>query len=203
RFFASCSALSLVSRSCLRRFSSSALRASAASRSVRSAASRRLRTNASSSALLRSSASRRPASLSARARAFCSSSVRLRNTMPPDGLGAGGDVVWVVAAAAGAAVLPVVARLAGAGVGPSGLARGGARAFYFSPHTLLGAAMSEALAHHALLDAPPFQGQGLARGDAQLLFASFFRRFSHSNPNSELAPRFIMFPPRTSAALPA
>src|SRR5262249_42731947 len=48
----------------------------------------------------------------------------------------------------------------------------------------LGAAMAEALTHHALLDAPPFQGQGLARSDAQLLFACLFGRFSHSNPNS-------------------
>src|SRR6266508_3168932 len=129
RFFASCSALSLVSRSCLRRLSSSALRVSAASRM--------LRTNASSSAILRSSASRNRASLSAWTRAFCSSSVRLRNTMPPDGLEGGGNVVWVVAAAAGAAVLPVGGRLAGAGVAASAFARVGARLFTFSTTTAL------------------------------------------------------------------
>ncbi len=87
--------------------------------------------------------------------------------------------------------------------GRIGLRPGRRAAFHLLHHHRLGAAMAEALAHHALLDTPPFQAQGLGRGDAQLLFASFFRRFSHSNPNSELAPRFIMFPPRTSAALPA
>ncbi len=139
RFFASCSALSLASRSCLRRFSSSALRASAASRSVRSAASRILRTNASSSAILRSSASRSRASLSACTRAFCSSSVRLRSTMPPDGLVAGAGVAGVVAAAAaGAAALPVAGRLAGAAdVAASAFARVGTRLFTFSTTTAL------------------------------------------------------------------
>src|SRR5262249_13175494 len=139
RFFASCSALSLVSRSCLRRFSSSALRASAASRSVRSLASRRLRTNASSSAILRSSASRSRASLSACTRAFCSSSVRLRSTIPPDGLGAAAGVAGAGAsAAAGAAGLPVAARLAGAtDVAASAFARVGTRLFTFSTTTAL------------------------------------------------------------------
>src|SRR5262249_20526466 len=49
----------------------------------------------------------------------------------------------------------------------------------------LGAAVAETLAHHALLDAAPLQAQRLAGGDAQLLFASLFRRFSHSTLNSE------------------
>ena len=88
RFFASCSALSLVSNSCLRRLSSSALRNSAALRSSCSADSRDLRISASSSAILRSSASRKRASPSARARAVRSSSVRVRSTTP-EGLGAG------------------------------------------------------------------------------------------------------------------
>src|SRR5215831_813855 len=56
-------------------------------------------------------------------------------------------------------------------------------AFHLFHDDRLGAAMAEALAHHALLDAPPFQGQGLARGDAQLLFTSLFRRFGHSKPD--------------------
>jgi hypothetical protein len=43
--------------------------------------------------------------------------------------------------------------------------------------------MAETLAHDALLDAAPFQAQRLGRGNAQLLFASLFRRFSHSNPD--------------------
>ena len=135
RFLASCSALTLVSRSCLRRFSSSALRASAASRSVRSAASRDCRTNASSSAILRSSASRSRASLSAMTRAFCSSSVRLRRTRPPDGLGA---AAGAGVAGAGAAGLPVAGRLAGAaGAGLSARARVGTRLFTFSTTTAL------------------------------------------------------------------
>src|SRR6516165_9460309 len=140
RFLASCSALTLASRSCLRRFSSSALRASAASRSVRSAASRRVRTNASSSAILRSSASRKRASLSACTRAFCSSSVRLRSTIPPVGLPAGAGAAGAVAAAvAGAAGLAAAGRLAAApeGAAASAFARVGTRLFTFSTTTAL------------------------------------------------------------------
>src|SRR5215831_17726256 len=48
----------------------------------------------------------------------------------------------------------------------------------------LRAAVAETLAHDALLDPAPFEGQGLARAHAELLFASLFRRFSHSNLNS-------------------
>src|SRR5262249_2272974 len=60
---------------------------------------------------------------------------------------------------------------------------------------------AETLAHHALLDPAPFEGQGLARAHAELLFASLFSRFSHSNPNSRVSRRVsIMFlrrpPPR-------
>src|SRR5216684_2821281 len=53
----------------------------------------------------------------------------------------------------------------------------------------LGAAVAETLAHHALLDPAPFEGQGLTRAHAELLFASLFRRFSHSNPNSRVSRR--------------
>ncbi len=135
RFFASCSALSLVSNSCLRRLSSSALRNSAALRSSCSADSRDLRISASSSAILRSSASRKRASPSARARAVRSSSVRVRSTTP-EGLGAGVAGVGAVATEA-AAVLPSAGRLAGAAAPGSGLALIGARLFTFSTTTAL------------------------------------------------------------------
>src|SRR5215831_1338566 len=53
----------------------------------------------------------------------------------------------------------------------------------------LRAAVAETLAHDALLDPAPFEGQGLARAHAELLFASLFRRFSHSNLNSRVSRR--------------
>src|SRR5215831_6616786 len=62
-------------------------------------------------------------------------------------------------------------------------------AFHLFDDHRLGAAMAETLAHHALLDPAPFEGQGLARANAELLFASLFRRFSHSNPNSRVSRR--------------
>src|SRR5262249_12540060 len=50
-------------------------------------------------------------------------------------------------------------------------------AFHLLDDDRLGAAVAETLAHHALLDPAPFEGQGLARAHAELLFASLFRRF--------------------------
>src|SRR5262252_5031142 len=90
-------------------------------------------------------------------------------------------------------------RLAGGG----GSGRGGRRrrrgrvglrsrrhaAFHLLDDDRLGAAVAETLAHDALLDPAPFEGQGLARGHAELLFASLFRRFSHSNLNSRVSRR--------------
>jgi hypothetical protein len=58
-----------------------------------------------------------------------------------------------------------------------------------------GAAMAEALAHDALLDPAPFQGQRLGRADAKLLFASLFRCFSHSYSDP---PAFRRVPVRPS-----
>ena len=61
--------------------------------------------------------------------------------------------------------------------------------FCLLDHDRLGAAVAEALAHDALLDAAPLRVSVLP-GDAQLLFASLFRRFSHSDPNSGFAALF-------------
>src|SRR5215471_13825772 len=67
-------------------------------------------------------------------------------------------------------------------------------AFHLLDDDRLGAAVAETLAHDALLDPAPFEGQGLARAHAELLFASLFRRFSHSNLNSRVSRRvFIVF----------
>src|SRR6516162_2786048 len=62
-------------------------------------------------------------------------------------------------------------------------------AFHLLDDDRLGAAVAETLAHDALLDPAPFEGQGLARAHAELLFASLFRRFSHSNLNSRVSRR--------------
>ena len=129
--------------------------------------SRASRIRASSSAILRSSASRRRASPSACARASRSSSVRVRSTTP-DGLVAGRGV------GAGAARPPCRGarpcrrrgRLpagAAAGAAASALAPCRACGFHLFDDHRLGAAMAETLAHHALLDAAPFQRQRLAR----------------------------------------
>src|SRR5262249_733207 len=56
----------------------------------------------------------------------------------------------------------------------------------------LGAAMAEALAHNPLLNAAPFQAQRFAGRDAQLLFAGFFSRFSHSDLNPIAGSRILM-----------
>ena len=177
-FLTTSSALRLVSRSCLRRFSSSALRASAASRSVRSISSRAFWMRASSSAILRSSASRSRASPSARARAVRSSSVSVRSTTP-DGFGAGaGAGAAAAGAAAGAAALPAAGRARWR----RSCRRGGLAvhaALHLLDHHRLGAAVTEALAHDALLDAASLQRQGLRGVHAQLLFPSLFRRFGH------------------------
>src|SRR5262249_52707484 len=63
-----------------------------------------------------------------------------------------------------------------------------------------GAAMAEALAHPTLLGPPALQAPGLSPGDPQLPFASLFRRFSHSDPNSHaFAPCLAGLSPSVSA----
>ena len=61
------------------------------------------------------------------------------------------------------------------------LARTGDAALYLLDHDRLAATVTEALAHHALLNATALQGQRLGWGNAQLL-AAIFRRLSHSYP---------------------
>ena len=119
------------------------------------------RRRASSSAILRSSASRTWASASACARALRSSSVSVRSTTP-DGFERG-------AAAGAAGAGPGAARPCGRGAAfgrrPASaalrldrlrLARTDGAALHLLDHDLLGAAVAEALAHHARLDARGF-----------------------------------------------
>src|SRR5262249_39186780 len=64
------------------------------------------------------------------------------------------------------------------------LCLGRGAASHFLDDDRLGTAMAEALLHHAVLDAPPFERQRFSRGDAQFFFRSLFSRFNHSVPNS-------------------
>ena len=185
RFLATSSALRLVSSSCRRRSSSSRLRASAASRSARSMASRASRMRASSSAILRSSASRSRASPSACARAAALL------------LGQGGQhhagrlrrIGRCAAGAGAAAALPATPRrLPGAGRSRGGdfdlgLVLPGTRLLTFSTTTALVRPWLK-LWRTTPARAARFQRQRLGRGDAQLLFASLFCRFSHSGSRS-------------------
>ena len=181
RFLATSSALRLVSSSCLRRSSSLRLRASAAARSARSDSSRLRRTRASSSAslaLFRLAQSRIGERV---ARALRSSSVSVRSTTPEAFGAAAGAAVREPAAAAGA--------LAGARRrrahdrarrrAPAWPRRTDDAALDLLDHDRLAAAVAEALAHDALLDAAALERQRLGRGHAQLL-AAIFGRLSHS-----------------------
>jgi len=182
RFFASCSALSLVSRSCLRRFSSSALRASAASRSLRSVVSRLLRRSASSSAILRSSASRRRDSPRARARRTLLLGQRAQHHAGRLGCNRRSR------RSRGRCLRRRRCRACPLGGcnGPAaglGLCPRRRPALHLLNDDRLAAAVAETLAHDALLDPASFQGQGLGRGDAELFFASLFRSFNHTDLN--------------------
>src|SRR5262249_14743837 len=86
--------------------------------------------------------------------------------------------------------------LAGGG-GPGGRrspGRGGpcsrrGAAFYLFSDEPLRAALARTPRAPAPPPPAPLEGQGLARAHAELLFASLFRRFSHSNPNSRVSCR--------------
>ena len=153
------SARRLVSSSWRRRSSSSRLRASAASRSLRSTRSRSARRLAPlprrSCALPPRAPWRRRAHARARS---CSSSVSVRSTTP-DGFGGGAAEPRCRdgrrpragrAAAARRRARPARRR---ARPRPASLARAADAALHLLDHHRLGAAMAEALAHHALLDA--------------------------------------------------
>ena len=133
---------------------------------------------ASSSAILRSSASRRRASASACARALRSSSVSVRRITPEAFGAAGAGRGWVQEQVPGRR-----RRASAPAVRPgyrfrSGLAPGAA--FDLFDHNGLAAAVAEALAHDALLDAAPLKGQRF--GACTQLFAGIFGRLGHSLP---------------------
>ena len=178
--------------------SSSRLRVSAATRSARSTAARCSRILASSSAILRSSASRRRASPSACARRFRSSSVSVCSTTP-DGFGGGsrrgrsgsggrrGGLAGRRTLAGGRR------RWCGRRRGGSALAVGlpGARLRTFSTTTDLVRPWLKLWRTTPVSLPRGLSVSVLVGGDTQLLFASLFRRFSHSVPISRaLAGRF-------------
>ena len=195
------SALRLASSSWRRRSSSSRLRASAASRS---ACSMRLAARRGGAPLPRRSCALRPraraASASAWARALRSSSVSVRSTTP-DGFGAGcGGAAGVggLAAARGRA-LRRGAAAAAAGAAASGFASAPTiRRFYLLDHDRLGAAMAEALAHHARARRARFSVSVLSVPTLSVLSPGFFVS-AHSVPSpvaASVSRRAIVAPAR-------